>query len=84
MNAVLSSVKREAPLALIGGGRMGSAMLTGWLAGGLATDAALVIEPAEAAAAALRAAHPGVVVVESTTALESGSNVRYTKRWQCP
>lgn len=49
-------------LLLIGGGKMGSAMLGGWLAGELQPSQCLVVEPDRTAAAALRGRH-GVAVV---------------------
>ena len=44
---------------------MGSALLTGWLAGGLDPDAVVVVEPFADTQAALREAHPGLQVVDS-------------------
>lgn len=44
------------PLVLVGGGRMGEALLAGWLAGGLAREAARVVEPDPGRRAALAAA----------------------------
>ena len=50
------------PLLLVGGGKMGEALLAGWLRGGLGTDAAFVVEPDAARRSALVAAH-GVTAV---------------------
>lgn len=44
----------EGPLLLVGGGRMGTALLNGWLARGLAPEAVVVIEPDKARASELR------------------------------
>ena len=63
MNTKLTDIKAENPLVLIGGGRMGSAMLSGWLAGGLSVSALTVVEPFESTQNALRADHPGLRVV---------------------
>ncbi|MCF8473712.1 MAG: pyrroline-5-carboxylate reductase [Emcibacter sp.] len=43
--AILSYFTREKPLVLIGCGKMGGAMLQGWLNGGLNADAVYVVEP---------------------------------------
>jgi len=45
----------DKPLVLVGGGKMGGAMLEGWLAQGLAPDSVYVVEPSEAAAEAFAA-----------------------------
>ena len=63
MNTKLTDIKAENPLVLIGGGRMGSAMLSGWLAGGLSVSAVTVVEPFESTQNALREDHPGLRVV---------------------
>ena len=60
-----------APLLLVGGGRMGEALLAGWLATGLAPEAALVVEPEPARRAALTAAH-GVRAVAGPAELPAG------------
>ncbi|MFO1073152.1 MAG: pyrroline-5-carboxylate reductase [Geminicoccaceae bacterium] len=52
-----------APLLLVGGGKMGEALLAGWLAHGLSPAAAVVVEPAAARRAELAAGH-GVLAVE--------------------
>ena len=65
MTAKLSSIQSENPLVLIGGGRMGAAMLAGWLAGGLDVSAVTVVEPFEATREALSTSHPGLQVVSS-------------------
>ena len=44
----------EGPLLLVGGGRMGTALLNGWLARGLAPESVMVIEPDKARAGELR------------------------------
>ena len=58
------------PLLLVGGGRMGTALLDGWLARGLAPDDAVVIEPDPQRAAAL--ARQGVQVHPAAAALAEG------------
>ena len=55
------------PVLLVGGGRMGAAMLAGWREQGLA--AALVVDPSPAAGAL---AGPGVEVVADAAAISSG------------
>ncbi len=49
------------PLLLVGGGKMGGALLAGWLDRGVAADQVTVIEPNAEAAAAMRTQH-GVTV----------------------
>lgn len=56
------------PLLLIGGGRMGEALLTGWRAHGLAADAVCVVEP-DAERAAELAATLGVMVCQGADRL---------------
>ena len=56
------------PLVLVGCGKMGSALLQGWLAHGLATSDALVVEPAPALREQVRASH-GVAAVAECKAL---------------
>jgi len=56
-------------LLLVGGGKMGGALLAGWLARGVAPRDVVVIEPAAAAAAALRDRH-GVVVHTAPDAID--------------
>ena len=56
--AVLSSLSPDRPLVLVGAGKMGGAMLAGWLDAGLAPDAVVAIDPAPPAdTAALLAAN---------------------------
>jgi pyrroline-5-carboxylate reductase len=45
------------PLLLVGGGKMGEALLAGWLRGGLSADAAFVVEPDAARRSALATVH---------------------------
>ena len=42
------SLQEAAPLLLVGCGKMGGALLTGWLSGGLSRDSVMIVEPAEA------------------------------------
>ena len=56
-------------VALVGGGRMGGALLAGWLSGGAAAaDDVVVVEPAAGTAEALRRAH-GVRVGDASGAI---------------
>lgn len=55
------------PLLLIGGGKMGSALLAGWVDRGIST--VVVVDPSEGAR---RLAGPGVAVVASVEALPGG------------
>jgi len=64
MKTEFSSIRRESPLVLVGGGRMGAAMLSGWLAGGLDPSAVMVVEPFAQAQESLREAYPGLTVVD--------------------
>ena len=56
------------PILLVGCGKMGGALLAGWIARDLAVADIAVVEPGEAAAAAARSAH-GVTVVSEIGAL---------------
>ena len=56
---------------LVGGGKMGGAMLRGWMVRGLAADNVRVIEPFEAAAEELRS-ELSVSVLDGPDALDSG------------
>lgn len=49
--SVFESFTKERPLVLVGCGRMGGALLAGWLERGLSPDALWVVEPAAAAIA---------------------------------
>ncbi|MEN3974624.1 pyrroline-5-carboxylate reductase [Emcibacter sp. SYSU 3D8] len=51
------------PLVLVGGGRMGSALLAGWLAQGLHGTAIIVVEPDAETSRRLKAENPDVTVV---------------------
>lgn len=51
---------KNAPLVLIGAGKMGGAMLTGWLDRGLAPDGVVVVEPRASAELAALCADRGV------------------------
>jgi pyrroline-5-carboxylate reductase len=57
------------PLVLVGGGRMGSALLAGWLGKGLHGTAIMVVEPDEASARRLKAENPDVTVIPSLARL---------------
>ena len=56
------------PILLVGCGKMGGALLAGWIARGFAVADIAVVEPGEEAAAAARSAH-GVTVVSEIGAL---------------
>lgn len=60
-----------APLLLVGCGKMGGALLEGWLAGGLAPEEAVVVEPGTEQAKALRDTH-GVTAVGSPDEIDEG------------
>ncbi len=52
-------------LLIVGGGRMGEALLSGLIAGGLAPTELAVVEPSPSRREELVAAHPGVEVLEA-------------------
>ena len=56
---------------LVGCGKMGGALLAGWIDRGVAPAGITVVEPADEAAAAVRSAH-GVTVVAGMEALDAG------------
>ena len=56
------------PLLLVGCGKMGGALLAGWLSRGLASDNITIVEPAADLASAIRAKH-GVTVVAAAAEL---------------
>lgn len=60
------TIRLSRPLLLVGCGKMGSAMLEGWLASGLAAGGVSVVDPGGAPGLAGR---PGVTVVEEIGAL---------------
>lgn len=60
------------PLVLVGCGRMGGALLNGWLDGGLDPATVLVIEPALEAHAELLARLPAAALVADVAALPAG------------
>lgn len=59
---------KNAPLVLIGAGKMGGAMLAGWLDRGLAADGVVVVEPRASAELAALCADRGVDLVASAPA----------------
>lgn len=61
--ASLTSALGDKPLALLGCGKMGLAMLEGWLAAGVPGAALLVIEPAPSEALRRRAAETGMTLI---------------------
>lgn len=58
-------------LLLVGGGKMGGAMLAGWLARGISADQVTIVEPDAGRAADLAATH-GVTVAGAADALDEG------------
>jgi pyrroline-5-carboxylate reductase len=65
-----AGISAAAPLVLVGGGRMGSALLAGWLARGLPAGAVVVAEPDADAQRRLTEAHPGIATVVELTVLD--------------
>ena len=63
------------PLALVGGGRMGSAMLAGWLDKGLAASAIVVVEPDDEAAGRIRDNHPEITIVSDAAHMDRAPSV---------
>lgn len=59
------------PLLLVGGGKMGEALLAGWLAEGVPSDAVLVVEPAAQRREALAQTY-GIATFAETTAVPRG------------
>ena len=59
---------RRGPIVLVGGGKMGAALLAGWLAEGVAASDVIVVEPHEGTGQALAARHKVKVVSETPTA----------------
>ena len=61
-------MSRDATLLLVGGGKMGGAMLSGWLARGVAPDHVAVVEPGPVAGALRQkhgvAVHPGAEAID--------------------
>lgn len=60
------------PLLLVGGGKMGNALLAGWLRGGLPREAVLVVEPGDEQRSALASAH-GVKAVPAAADLPTNA-----------
>lgn len=65
----------SARLALLGGGRMGEALIGGLIASGWSPAAVAVVEPSGERRAALTAEFPGVLVVETAAAAAGGAQV---------
>lgn len=63
------NITPDHPLLLMGGGRMGAAMLKGWLSGPLGADRVMVVEPVEPVMDALAAQYPGLAVHPSLEGL---------------
>lgn len=62
--SLASFFSTDRPLALVGAGKMGGAMLAGWLEEGLDPAATLVFDPAPAAEASAFLNHAGISVAE--------------------
>ena len=60
----------DSPLLLVGCGKMGSALLSGWLGQGVAAAKVVVVEPVRAAADT--AADRGVTVVDDAARVDPG------------
>ncbi len=65
-----ADTNRRGPIVLVGGGKMGAALLAGWLAEGVAASDVLVVEPHGETGQALAARHKVKVVSETPTAFE--------------
>ena len=65
-----ADTNRRGPIVLVGGGKMGAALLAGWLAEGVAAADVLVVEPHGDTARALAARHKVQVVSETPTSFE--------------
>ncbi|MFN4283823.1 MAG: pyrroline-5-carboxylate reductase [Alphaproteobacteria bacterium] len=61
---------RRGPIVLVGGGKMGAALLAGWLREGVAAADVVVIEPHGETGQALAARHKVAVLAEAPTAFE--------------
>lgn len=72
--ALADRITAEHPLVLVGAGKMGSAMLSGWLAGGLDPDAVKVVDPAppQDAQLMLRSAGIAVATAEPPAGITAG------------
>jgi pyrroline-5-carboxylate reductase len=63
--------KRRGPIVLVGGGKMGAALLAGWLAEGVAASDVVVVEPHAETALALAGRYKVKVVTETPTSFEA-------------
>lgn len=75
MTSDFSNITSDQPLVLVGGGRMGSALLSGWLAAGVEPAAVSVIEPFAETRQQLAEACPGVSLVEDAGAVQGQPSV---------
>ena len=84
MNNAQSLMQIEGPIVLAGAGKMGGAMLTGWLAQGLEAKRVVVIEPAASPEISARTMAPGASrwAISSTMRTRSGPRWRLLKRTQ--
>jgi len=68
-----ADTNRRGPIVLVGGGKMGAALLAGWLAEGVAASDVLVVEPHAETALALAGRYKVKVVTETPTTHEWAS-----------
>ena len=65
-----ADTNRRGPIVLVGGGKMGAALLAGWLAEGVAASDVIVVEPHAETALALAGRYKVKVVTETPGAFE--------------
>ena len=68
----LDSLTPETPLVLVGAGKMGGAMLSGWLASGLDPHAVMVVDPAPPADSAVLLDTAGITALPEAPAVIAG------------
>ena len=68
----LDSLTPETPLVLVGAGKMGGAMLSGWLASGLDPHAVVVVDPAPPADSAALLEAAGIAALPEAPAVTAG------------
>lgn len=67
----LSNITPDTPLVLVGCGKMGGALLTGWLASGLSQDAVWIVDPYATGVLAMVPSLGGDRIVDNVPALPS-------------
>jgi pyrroline-5-carboxylate reductase len=65
-----ADTNRRGPIVLVGGGKMGAALLAGWLAEGVAASDVIVVEPHAETALALAGRHKVKVVTETPASFD--------------